>query len=272
MTSDSARGRSAMQLLGKSTPSTILLGLIAPLALVALWEYFAATQVISPIFFPPPSRLLEVGLQLAADGTLWLHIGTTLGRLAPAFVLGTFSGLVVGLVLGSSRFMRALWEPSLLALYSVPKIALLPIFLAIFGVGEGALVGLVTTSVFFYVWIYTMTAAMRTPENLLVTARAFGASQFDVVTRVIFRSALPETMSGVRVGVTVALLVCLTAEYVLGADGIGYLILGSRSLGQHAQSYLGIVIASITGLLLQLGVKKLDDLLNPGFKSAFKAL
>jgi sulfonate transport system permease protein len=77
-------------------------------------------------------------------------------------------------------------------------------------------------------------------------------------------------MSGMRVGVTVALLVCLTAEYVLGSDGIGYMILGSRSLGQHAQSYLGIVIASITGLVLQFAVKKLDEFVNPGFASKFR--
>jgi sulfonate transport system permease protein len=73
-------------------------------------------------------------------------------------------------------------------------------------------------------------------------------------------------MTGVRVGVTVSLLVCLTAEYILGADGIGYLILGSRSLGQHALSYLGIFVAAITGVLLQIGVKTLDNLLNPGVK------
>ena len=270
MTSVFRRLQSATTSVATSTSATILLGLIAPLGLLALWELLASAQIINPIFFPPPSTLLDVGVQLALDGTLWLHIQTTLSRLAPAFVIGSSLGLVSGLILGSSRMIRTLLEPSLLALYSVPKIALLPIFLAIFGVGEGALVGIVATSVFFYVWIYTMTAAMRTPENLLATARAFGASRFNIVTRVIFRSALPETMSGLRVGVTVALLVCLTAEYVLGADGIGYLILGSRSLGQHAQSYVGIVIASITGVLLQLGVKKLDELLNPGFKRAFK--
>lgn len=272
MTAISERLKSAIQSSAKSRPLTIFLGLVAPLGLLALWELLASTQIISPIFFPPPTKLVDVGMQLTVDGTLWLHIYATLIRLVPAFVLGSLSGLVVGLLLGSTRLLRALLEPSLVALYSVPKIALLPIFLAIFGVGEGALVGLVATSVFFYVWIYTMTAAMRTPENLVSTARAFGASRFNIVTQVIFRSALPETMSGMRVGVTVALLVCLTAEYVLGADGIGYLILGSRSLGQHAQSYLGIVIASITGLVLQLGVKKLDELVNPGFRSAFTKL
>jgi ABC-type nitrate/sulfonate/bicarbonate transport system permease component len=231
---------------------------------LGIWEYLALEQTINPIFFPPPSKLLEIGLNLSFDGTLLMHIQATLGRLAPAFVLGTLFGVIAGLLLGSSRKARMVLEPSFLAIYSVPKIALLPIFLAAFGVGENALIGLIATSVFFYVWIYTMSAAMRTPENLLRTARAFGASQLSIVTKVIFRSALPETMSGVRVGVTVSLLVCLTAEYVLGADGIGYLILGSRSLGQHALSYLGILVAAITGVLLQTGVKILDKLLNPG--------
>jgi len=247
--------------------SPIFLGSIAPLVFLAIWEYLAFEQIINPIFFPPPTKLFEIGLDLSFDGTLIMHVQKTLGRLAPAFVIGSFFGLIAGLLLGSSLKVRTLLEPSFLAIYSVPKIALLPIFLAAFGVGESALIGLIATSVFFYVWIYTMSAAMRTPENLLRTARAFGAGRLSIVTRVIFRSALPETMSGVRVGVTVSLLVCLTAEYILGAEGIGYLILGSRSLGQHALSYLGILVAAITGVLLQIGVKKLDNLLNPGVKN-----
>lgn len=249
---------------------SVFMGSLVPLLFLALWEYLASEEIISPIFFPPPTKLFEIGIALSSDGTLLLHIQKTLSRLIPAFVIGSLSGLTAGLILGSSRRVRILLEPSLLALYSIPKIALLPIFLAAFGVGESALIGLITTSVFFYVWIYTMSAAIRTPENLLRTARAFGATRLSIITRVVFRSALPETMSGVRVGVTVSLLVCLTAEYVLGTDGIGYLILGSRSLGQHSVSYLGILIASITGLLLQAGVKKLDSFVNPGVKSYYK--
>jgi sulfonate transport system permease protein len=252
--------------------SSVFLGSIVPLLFLAAWEILASEKIISPIFFPPPTKLLEIGIALYGDGTLLLHVQKTLSRLIPAFLIGSFSGLIAGLILGTSRKVRILLEPSFLALYSIPKIALLPIFLAAFGVGESALIGLATTSVFFYVWIYTMSAAMRTPENLLRTARVFGANRLNIITRVVFRSALPETMSGVRVGVTVALLVCLTAEYVLGADGIGYLILGSRSLGQHGISYLGVLIASITGLLLQLGVKRLDSLVNPGVKTDYKGI
>lgn len=258
--------RSLLKLKSFRKYSPVVLGSLVPLVFLAIWEYLAFEQIINPIFFPPPTKLLEIGLALSLDGTLVMHVQKTLGRLAPAFLIGSILGLVAGLLLGSSQKTRTLLEPSFLAIYSVPKIALLPIFLAAFGVGESALVGLITTSVFFYVWIYTMSAAMRTPENILRTARAFGASRLSILTSVILRSALPETMTGVRVGVTVSLLVCLTAEYILGADGIGYLILGSRSLGQHALSYLGIFVAAITGVLLQIGVKTLDNLLNPGVK------
>lgn len=207
--------------------------------------------------------LLELSGSLLLDGTIWFHFVSTLGRLIPAFGIGTALGLVTGLFLGASKTARSFAEPTLLAIYSIPKIALLPIFLATLGVGEGALVGLIATSVFFYVWIYTMSAAMRTPSNLILTAQTFGASRYRVVREIIFRAALPETMSGVRVGVTVALLVSLTSEYIMGSSGIGYLILGSRSLGQYGQSYVGIILAALTGLVLQLLVKITDRLLNP---------
>jgi ABC-type nitrate/sulfonate/bicarbonate transport system permease component len=241
----------------------VLQGTLVPLAILITWELLAQAEVINPVFFPPPSKLTALLLELSADGTLWMHLGKTLSRLLPALAIGATTGLLFGLMLGANRLIRKFLEPSLLALYSIPKIALLPIFLATLGVGESAMIGLISVSVFFYVWIYTMGAVLRTPANLIVTAKVFGASRFRVISSIILRSALPETMSGLRVGATVALLVGLTSEYVLGADGIGYLILGSRSLGQHGLSYLGILIAAITGLLLQYAVLLLDRLVNP---------
>jgi ABC-type nitrate/sulfonate/bicarbonate transport system permease component len=241
----------------------VLQGTLIPLAILISWELLAQAEVVNPVFFPPPSKLTALLLELSADGTLWMHLGKTLSRLLPALAIGATMGLLFGLMLGANLLIRKFLEPSLLALYSIPKIALLPIFLATLGVGESAMIGLISVSVFFYVWIYTMGAVLRTPANLIVTAKVFGASRFRVISSIILRSALPETMSGLRVGATVALLVGLTSEYVLGADGIGYLILGSRSLGQHGLSYLGILIAAITGLLLQYSVLLFDRWVNP---------
>jgi sulfonate transport system permease protein len=241
----------------------VIFGLIVPVLVLGAWELSVLQGRVSSVFFPPPSKLLELAVSLSADGIIWLHFFSTMSRLLPAFFFGATLGVILGLVLGSSQTARSLFEPSMLGIYSVPKIALLPIFLAIFGVGESALIALVATSVFFYVWIYTMAAVMRAPANLALTAQVFGATRPQIVRGVLFRAALPETMVGVRVGITVALLVCLTAEYILGSSGIGYLILGSRSLGQHGQSYIGIIVAALTGLSLQWLIKKLDKIINP---------
>jgi ABC-type nitrate/sulfonate/bicarbonate transport system permease component len=242
---------------------TVFQGALIPIALLITWELLARAGTINPVFFPPPSKLAELFVELSADGTLWRHLGKTLSRLLPALAIGATTGLLFGLILGARRLIRKFLEPSLLAIYSIPKIALLPIFLATLGVGESAMIGLISVSVFFYVWIYTMGAVLRTPSNLIITAKVFGASRFRLISSIILRSALPEAMSGLRVGATVALLVGLTSEYVLGADGIGYLILGARSLGQHGLSYLGILVAAVCGLALQYSVMLLDRLVNP---------
>lgn len=251
--------------IGTNLPSIwrVLSGFALPALILVSWEVLVREGIVNGIFFPPPSKLANLTAQLSADGTIWLHFSTTMGRLIPAFFIGTIMGVSVGLILGFSKTARSFTEPTLLSIYSIPKIALLPIFLAIFGAGEAALIALASISVFFYVWIYTMAAAMRTPKNLIVTARVFGASRAQILWQIVFRSALPEVMSGLRVGVTVGLLVCLTSEYVLGANGVGYLILGSRSLGQQGQSYVGILVASVLGLTLQMIVKQLDRAVNP---------
>jgi sulfonate transport system permease protein len=243
------------------------LGLIVPFLFVLAWEIFVATGLINGIFFPPPSRILDSAMSLASQGVLTGHLLSTLTRLIPGFIIGAILGTLFGLGLGTSTMLRRLLEPSLSAMYSIPKIALLPIFFAIFGAGQTALIGLVSLSVFFYVWIYTMGSAMRTPRNLALTAKTFGASRFKIITGVVFRHSLPETMSGMRVGIGVALLICLTGEYILGSDGLGYLILGSRLLGLHTHSYIGIFMAALLGVLLQFSVVLIDRIINPWKKS-----
>jgi ABC-type nitrate/sulfonate/bicarbonate transport system permease component len=244
-----------------------LLGLIVPFVLICSWEILVATDFVNGIFFPPPSRIFETAIQLASQGALTSHLVSTMGRLLPGFLIGAGLGTLFGLGLGTSRQLRQLLEPTLAALYSIPKIALLPIFFAVFGAGQSALVGLVSLSVFFYVWIYTMGSAMRTPRNLILVAKTFGASRLKIIFGVVFRHSLPETMSGMRIGIGVALLICLTGEYILGSDGLGYLILGSRTLGLHTYSYIGIFMSAFLGVLLQFFVVQLDRLINPWKKA-----
>lgn len=240
-----------------------LIGWVVPLAIVFVWELASRLGYLSPIFFPPPSRLVLTAGDLAGSGVLAVHLVATLSTVLIGFFLGGLVGFAAGLLLGSWPLLRLLLEPSLSAIYAVPKVALLPIFLALFGVGSSAVIGLVATSTFFYVWVYTMGAATRVPESHLVSARVFGASRGRTLWSIYLPATLPEAFVGLRVGVTVALLITLTSEYILGSAGLGYLIFGTRALGRYTESYVGILLAGILGLLLQLLVVRIGRHVMP---------
>jgi sulfonate transport system permease protein len=241
----------------------VIVALILPAVIIGAWEVSASVGVVSRVFFPPPSRLAVALGDMTVSGRLWDNLAPTLLTVLIGFIIGGIAGFVVGLSLGSSPRLRAIFEPSMSAVYSIPKIALLPIFLAVFGVGPEAVVALVATSTFFYVWVYTMGAALRVPDSYLVAGRVFRASRSQVFWSIYAPSTLPEAFAGLRVGITVALLVTLTSEYVLGSRGLGYLIFGSRALGSYSESYVGIVLAGALGLVLQMLVVYLGKLLMP---------
>jgi sulfonate transport system permease protein len=238
-------------------------GLVFPALLLVTWEISVATGLLNAIFFPPPSRLSANLLEMVDSGRLVAHTATTLATVVSGFFIGGVLGFFAGLLLGSSRRLRQVFEPTLAAIYAVPKVALLPIFLAIFGVGASAVVALVAASTFFYVWIYTMGAAMRVPESHLASARVFGANRRRIFFSVFLPASLPEALVGLRVGVTVALLVTLTAEYVLGTEGIGYLIFGARAIGRYSDSYLGILVAGVLGFFLQIVIVQIGRVITP---------
>jgi sulfonate transport system permease protein len=240
-----------------------LLGFVVPALLLGAWEGSVGAGILSDIFFPPPSRLSANLLEMVQSGRLLAHTAATLSTVLSGFLIGGLLGFFVGLLLGSSRELRHFFEPTLSAIYAVPKVALLPVFLAVFGVKPSAVVALVAASTFFYVWVYTMGAAMRVPESHLASARVFGASRTRIFFSILLPSSLPEALVGLRVGVTVALLVALTAEYVLGTEGIGYMIFGARAIGRYSDSYLGILLAGLVGVFLQTVVVQLGRVITP---------
>ncbi|MGO1286541.1 MAG: ABC transporter permease, partial [Brachybacterium sp.] len=111
----------------------LVLSIVTPILLLVLWELSARGQIIDPRFFPPPSRIVTAGYEMLLDGELWMHTAPTLMRLLVGGGLGALSGIIVGLLMGSSRALNAALGPLFSALYPLPKIAIFPILLMIFG-------------------------------------------------------------------------------------------------------------------------------------------
>jgi ABC-type nitrate/sulfonate/bicarbonate transport system permease component len=225
------------------------LAVAVPAALILWWQLASDWHYLDPRTHPSPTTIVSTGWDMATGGDLWSDTVVTMRRVILGWFVGGSSGIVLGLIMGANRLLRKALEPTLDALYVVPKLALLPVLLTIFGLGEGPKVALVAITVFFFVWISTMTAVMSVAEGYRETGQAFGATHGQMFRHVLVPAALPQVMVGLRVGSGVAVLVIVAAEYIVGTDGLGYVIFNAHSLGLNDEMYVGIVVVALFGVL-----------------------
>jgi sulfonate transport system permease protein len=243
----------------------VSLGVLVPVALLGLWEVAATQGWIDKRLYPAPSRILQVGAEMltAEDPRFRQDIYVTLRRVLVGVVAGGFLGMVVGMLLGSIRLVRAALEPTLNALYVVPKLALMPVFMTLVGLGEPSLLLIVSWTVFFYVWLYTMEAVVSIPEGYRESARALHVGRIQTIRDVIVPSVLPQLFVALRVGVNVSVIMIVAAEFLAGNSGLGYLIFDSRRIFMNEQMFVGIVAVSLLGVTLAALVTWTGRLLTP---------
>jgi sulfonate transport system permease protein len=234
-----------------------------PLLLVLLWQLAAVRGWIDDRVYPAPSTILADGWDRAAAGDLWPDVWATLKRVLAGYAVGTAAGYLLGLLMGSLPLVRAALEPLLDALYVVPKLALLPVFLNMFGLGEGPQVALVAATVFFFVWISTMSAVMAVPDGHRDAGRVFGASPWQMFRHVLLPASLPAVLVGARIAAGVAVLVIVASEQIAATDGLGHLIFDSRALFQNDVMFVGIVCVAVVGVLFSELVRFVGRLLTP---------
>ncbi|MEU1432517.1 ABC transporter permease [Streptomyces sp. NPDC005786] len=241
----------------------IALAVAVPLLLVLLWQLAAARSWIDERVYPAPSTILADGWDRAADGELWPDVWATLKRVLGGYAIGTVAGYALGLLMGSLALVRAALEPLLDALYVVPKLALLPVFLNMFGLGEGPQIALVAATVFFFVWISTMAAVLAVPTGHREAGQVFGASPWQMFRHILLPASLPAVLVGARIAAGVAVLVIVASEQIAAADGLGHLIFDSRALFQNDVMFVGIVCVAVLGVVFSEVVRIAGRLLTP---------
>ncbi|MFF1450554.1 ABC transporter permease [Streptomyces sp. NPDC058274] len=241
----------------------LALAIAVPLALVLLWQLAATLAWIDDRVYPAPSTILVDGWGRAAAGDLWPDVRATLQRVLAGYAVGTAAGYVLGLLMGSLALVRAALEPLLDALYVVPKLALLPVFLNMFGLGEGPQIALVAATVFFFVWISTMSAVVAIPEGYREAGQVFGASPWQMFRHVLLPASLPAVLVGARIAAGVAVLVIVASEQIAATNGLGHLIFDSRALFQNDVMFVGIVCVAALGVVFSELVRIIGRLLTP---------
>jgi ABC-type nitrate/sulfonate/bicarbonate transport system permease component len=235
------------------TPRRLLPWLVFVL-LIAAWQAASSARLLPALFMPSPAAVIDALYVLWTDGTLAQHVGASLGRIIPGWIIGTAAGLVVGLAMGIFSAARAAGLPIVSALFPIPKIALLPLLILWFGIGEPSKVATIALGVFFPTVISAYSACDSVPRNLIRMGQSFGLPSTDIVTKILLPGAMPGILAGFRISASVALLLVVAAEMIGAQHGIGAFVLAAGNLMQTDQLLAGVVMLSILGLLISWGL------------------
>ena len=227
------------------------LGTIGPLvfvALIAVWEWGSQSGWISPLVLPAPSEAFAAMTELAVSGNLWKHVSASLQRLVVGWTAGTALGLIVGVAIGLFSVARAGLSPLVSAIFPIPKIALLPLFVIWFGIGEGSKVATILFGTFFPTVIAVYGGVDNVDRNLIRMGQSFGLSWSSIVRKIILPGALPAILSGARISASIAIILLVAAEMIGAEYGIGAYVLLAGSLMATDQLIAGVAMLSILGL------------------------
>ena len=216
--------------------------------LIVLWEAAAWRAWVSPIALPPPGQVASALVDLAVSGQLARHLGASLARLAAGFALGAVAGIGCGLAIGLLALARSAGMPLIAALFPIPKIALLPLLIIWFGIGEASKVATIALGTFFPVAVATYGGVDGVDRSLIRMAQSFGLTTAAIVRKIVLPGALPAVLSGLRIASSIAIILIVAAE-MLGANvGIGAFILAAGNLMQTDQLVAGVLVLSGLGL------------------------
>ena len=226
--------------------------------LIALWEAAVRSGLVSELFLPAPSSVAVALWGLVLDGTLWQNLSASLFRLGVGWTLGTLAGIAAGFVIGLSSLARAAGIPVISAVYPVPKIALLPLFILWLGIGETSKVTVVALGVFFPTCIATFGAIDAVPRGIVRMAQSFDVPAFSILRKVVLPAALPGILSAFRITAAIALLLLVAAEMIGAQFGIGAYVLAQGQLMATDNLLAGVVVISVLGLLVGGGLSWLE--------------
>ncbi len=236
---------------------------ISPAIIIILWEIVVRAGYVEPLFFPPPSLILATLLELLKTGELQAHIYISLQRVFFGFLLGTIPGLILGLIMGWSRKIRVVLDPLISATYPIPKIALFPLIMLIFGIGEMSKVVLIAIGCFYLVLINSMAGVMNINKIYFEVAENYGASKYKIFTKVVLLGSLPMVFAGIRLALGVSLVLMIVVEMVAANQGIGAMIWLAWETLRTENLYVGIIMIALLGLLFTSILQRIERHLIP---------
>ena len=246
----------------------LTLSIATLLVLLLVWWMVAAQQWVSPLFLPPPGQVLAKLVTIAGpegfmDATLWQHLAASLGRIGLALVAAVLTGVPVGIAMGLSPTVRGMLDPLIELYRPVPPLAYLPLMVIWFGIGETSKVLLIWLAIFAPVAMSALAGVRSAQQVRIRAAQALGASKRQLLWYVILPGALPEILTGLRIGLGVGWSTLVAAELIAATRGLGFMVQSAGEFLATDVVLAGIGVIAIIAFILELGLRALTRRLTP---------
>ena len=225
-----------------------LVGAAFLVGLVLLWQAGSSTGVITELTLPSPASVLRALWRMAVSGELWRNLAASLYRLGLGWALGASAGLVAGVAMGAFTAARSAGGAFVAAVFPIPKVALLPLFIIWFGIGEWSKVATIAFGTFFPMAINVAAGVDGVSRSLVRMGQSFGLGNGAILRGVVLPGAMPGIVAGMRVSSSIAIILLVAAEMIGAEDGIGALVLAAGNLYQTDRLLAGVVVLSGLGL------------------------
>lgn len=229
---------------------TGVLQLLPVLGLLALWQVASAAGWVNPYLLPSPVKVAAAILDAGARGELARHVGASLIRVGEGFAISVALALPLAVLAAFAPRVMAAFNPLLTFLRNVPPLALIPVLILWFGLGEASKLALIVLTSFFPVFMGAVTGLGGVDPRLMEMGRSLGFSRLRILQRIQFPESVPSLLNGLRLGLGYSWRAIIGAEMVAAASGLGYWILDAEEMARVDVVFAGIVVIGVLGILL----------------------
>lgn len=218
-----------------------------PVALLLVWQLFANVGVIPSRILPSPFAVALSAITLAKSGELLIHLSVSAGRAAAGFLIGAALGLLFGVLNGLLPQAELLLDSSFQMLRNIPSLAMIPLVILWFGIGEEARIFLVSIGVFFPVYLNTFHGIRSIDPSLLEMGKAYGLTARKIITEIVLPGATASILVGVRFSLGIAWIILIVSEQIAANSGIGYMAMNAREFMQTDIIVFSIILYALLG-------------------------
>ena len=242
----------------KKLPSKQLLGIAGIIGFLLLWEMVPRVGIVEPRFLPPASEVIAALVTDFGLTAFWVAVGETMLAWAIGLVMAIVLAVVLGFIIGSSMFLRKFTNSTVEFLRPIPSVALIPLAVLLFGVKIESTLMLVVYASFWQVFIQVLYGVADVDNVAMQTAKSYGLGAMARVRHVVFPTALPYLMTGIRLAASVALILAITAELVIGSPGLGREIALAQSGGAISGMYALVLATGLIGVVINLVMRFIE--------------